>query len=145
MLVAIVHWGFRMSQLLRSLQSGKFKKIVRIGSADWVKKMEQLSQILGQRCKTWGRTQFRAAPVEKLCIMLCLADFSLLFFYLITSPLHTSSCCPIYRRAPAQDYRCCAGAYPMPSYHSWRVHSEDWETPGIEPGTSQSPDERSTN
>ena len=59
---------------------------------------------------------------------------------------HTGSCCPIYGRAPAppQGYRCCAGTYPTPGYHSWRAHSEDRETPGIEPGTSRSPDERST-
>ena len=69
-----------------------------------------------------------------------------LFIYLFL-PLHTGSCCPIYGRAPAppQGYRRCAGAYPAPVYHSWRAHSEDRETLGIEPGTSRSPDERSTN
>ena len=69
-----------------------------------------------------------------------------LFIYLFL-PLHTGSCCPIYGRAPAppQGYWCWAGTYPTLRYHSWRAHSENRETPGIEPGTSRSPDERSTN
>ena len=67
--------------------------------------------------------------------------------FLLFLPLHTGSCCPIYGRAPAppQGYRRCVGAYPTPVYHRWRAHSEDRETLGIEPGTSRSPDERSTN
>ena len=62
-------------------------------------------------------------------------------------PLHTGSCFPIHGRAPAppQGYRCRAGAYPTPVYHSWQAHSEGRETPGIEPLTSQAADELSTN
>ena len=44
-----------------------------------------------------------------------------------------------------QGYRCCAEAHPTPGYHIWGAYSEDRETPGIEPGTSRSPDERSPN
>ena len=74
-------------------------------------------------------------------------SFYFIFIFYLFLPLHTGSCRPIYGRAPAppQGYRRCAGAYPTPVYHSWRAHSEDRETLGIEPGTSRSPDERSTN
>ena len=72
---------------------------------------------------------------------------TLLLYFLFISPRPHGIMFPIYGRAPAppQDYRCCAGAYPTPVCHIWRAHSEDRETQGIEPGTSWSPDERSTN
>ena len=107
----------------------------------------------GLRARFWFLMKHSSFRKNRLCL-----DTKLVFiyrrhleFYLfiyLFIPLHTGSCCPIYGRAPAppQGYRRCAGAYPTPVYHSWSpAHSEDRETLGIEPGTSRSPDERSTN
>ena len=93
----------------------------------------------------WTYAQVQSRRLwQILAVMRTISQFFFIYLFL---PLHTGSCCPIYGRAPAppQGYRRCAGAYPTPVYHSWRTHSEDRETLGIEPGTSRSPDERSTN
>ena len=70
-----------------------------------------------------------------------------LFHFIYFLHLHTGSCFPTYGRAPAPPrLPVLRGSLPHArGPHSWRAHSEDRETPGIEPGTSRSPDERSIN
>ena len=76
------------------------------------------------------------------------SDLAVRSRYFLFLPLHTGSLPIPFTRGLLlflQGYRCCVGAHPTPVYHIWRAHSEDRETPGIEPRTSRSPDERSTN